>query len=99
MRARDGGPNGGSLLSFARTPFAIDRLIALGVPTDVTDRWGTTPVDAMSRLGSRGRALVQHLVSRGMTAAPVEYARTGRHRDAARLVDADPVHRDGSTMS
>ena len=87
---RDGGPNGGSLLSFARTPWAIDRLIGLGMPADVPDRWGTTPVDAMSRLGSRGHALVRHLVSRGATAAPVEYARLGDVETLRRLVDADP---------
>ena len=87
---RDGGANGGSLLSFARTPWAIDRLLALGVPADAPDRWGTTPVDAMSRLGSRGHALVRHLVSRGVTAAPVEYARLGDMETLRRLVDADP---------
>jgi hypothetical protein len=37
-------PNGGSVLNFARTPFALDRLMELGVPTDVKDRWGSTPV-------------------------------------------------------
>ena len=47
-------PNGGSILAFARTPYAIDRLIALGAPTDARDRWGTTPLDAMSRLGAGG---------------------------------------------
>ena len=88
---RDGGPNRGSLLAFARTPFAIDRLIALGAPTDMKDRWGATPIDAMSRLGARGRALVQHMVSRGITAGPAEYARTGDVETLARLVDADPA--------
>jgi hypothetical protein len=51
-------PNGGSLLAFARTPLAIDRLIALGASTDRPDRWGATPMDAMSRLGPRGAPLV-----------------------------------------
>jgi len=86
---RDGGPNAGSLLAFARTPFAIDRLIALGVPTDLKDRWGSTPIDAMSRLGARGRPLVQHMVSRGITAGPAEYARIGDAETLARLVEAD----------
>ena len=92
---RDGGPdiapNRGSLLAFARTPLAIDRLIALGSPTDLKDRWGSTPIDAMSRLGARGRALVQHMVSRGISAGPAEYARTGDTVTLARLVEADPA--------
>ena len=85
------GPKAGSLLAFARTPFAIDRLIALGAPTDVKDRWGSTPIDAMSRLGARGKALVQHMVSRGITAGPAEYARIGDTETLARLVEADPA--------
>ena len=88
---RDGGPNRGSLLAFARTPFAIDRLIGLGAPTDVKDRWGSTPIDAMSRLGARGKPLVQHMVSRGVTAGPAEYARIGDTETLARLVEADPA--------
>lgn len=88
---RDGGPNRGSILAFARTPFAIDRLIALGAPTDMKDRWGSTPIDAMSRLGARGRALVRHMVSRGVPATPAEYARLGDAETLARLVDQDPA--------
>jgi hypothetical protein len=38
----DVDPNGGSILAFARTPFAIDRLLELGAPRDVKDRWGAT---------------------------------------------------------
>ena len=91
---RDGGPdikpNDGSILAFARTPFAIDRLIALGAPTDVKDRWGSTPIDAMSRLGPRGRALVQHMIARGIAAAPKDYARLGDVETLARLCEADP---------
>ena len=70
-------PNGGSILNFARTIYAIDRLLDLGVATDIADRWGATPIESMSRLGSRGRPLVQHLIERGVTAAPEEYARVG----------------------
>jgi ankyrin repeat protein len=92
---RDGGPevapNGGSILAFARTPFAIDRLIALGAPTDMKDRWGSTPIDAMSRLGTRGQALVQHMVACGITAAPKDYARLGDVETLARLVESDPT--------
>ena len=70
-------PNGGSMLNFARTPFAIDRLLELGVSTGVKDRWGATPIESMSRLGRRGQPLVQHLIARGVPAAPEEYARLG----------------------
>src|SRR5262245_61863434 len=60
-------PNGGSILAFARTPFAIDRLLELGVSQDRKDRWDTAPIQAMSRLGPRGRPLVQHMVKRGLS--------------------------------
>ena len=62
-------PNAGSILAFARTPFAIDRLIDLGAPIDEKDRWGSTPIDAMSRLGRPGETLVRHMVGRGMAAS------------------------------
>jgi ankyrin repeat protein len=84
-------PNGGSMLAFARTPFAIDRLMALGVQTDLKDRWGSTPIDAISRLGAPGRALVDHLVTRGVAAAPKHYARLGDIAALARLCEADPT--------
>jgi ankyrin repeat protein len=87
----DIAPNAGSILAFARTPFAIDRLIELGAKTDVKDRWGSTPIDAMSRLGERGRPLVRHMVERGVPAAPEDYARLGDMDTMARLVDADPA--------
>jgi ankyrin repeat protein len=83
-------PNGGSLLAFARTTRAIDRLLALGAKTDVKDRWGSTPIDAMSRLGSKGQALVAHLVSKGITATPAEYARLGDLETLTWLAAANP---------
>jgi ankyrin repeat protein len=83
-------PNAGSIVAFARTPFAIDRLIDLGAPTDTRDRWGSTPIDAMSRLGRRGDALVRHMVARGITANAKDYARLGDLSTLARLVEADP---------
>ena len=46
-------PNGGSILAFARTPYAIDRLLELGAAIDIKDRWETTPMEAFSRLGPR----------------------------------------------
>jgi hypothetical protein len=92
-------PNGGSILAFATTPFAIDRLIALGAPTDMADRWGSTPIDAMSRAGSRGQALVDHLAARGVRASPREYARLGDIARLSRLVDTDPpIARNDSAM-
>ncbi len=84
-------PNGGSLLAFARTPFAIDRLLDLAVSRDRKDRWDTTPMEAMSRLGPRGSALVHHLVKRGVKAAPQEYARLGDRETLAHLVRRDPA--------
>jgi ankyrin repeat protein len=87
----DIAPNGGSILAFARSPFAIDRLLALGAPTDLKDRWGSTPIDTISRLGPRAQVLVQHMMARGVTAAPKEYARLGDIATLARLVDADPT--------
>jgi ankyrin repeat protein len=83
-------PNGGSILAFARTPYAIDRLLELGAARDVKDRWGTTPVEAMSRLGPRGQPLVNHLSSRGIAAPPEVYARTGDKRTIETMLAADP---------
>ena len=51
-------PNNGSPLMFARTPFAIRRLVELGAPLDRADRWGATPIQALSALGKSGAALV-----------------------------------------
>jgi ankyrin repeat protein len=83
-------PNGGSILAFARTPFAIDRLLELGVAHDRKDRWDTTPIQAMSRLGRRGEALVQHMLKRGIAAEPQEYARIGDKDTLAALIAAKP---------
>lgn len=87
----DIAPNGGSILAFARTPFAIDRLIALGAPIDVKDRWGSTPIDAISCLGPRGQPLIQHLTALGVVAEPKEYARLGDLDTLARLIESDPA--------
>ena len=84
-------PNGGSILAFARTPFAIDRLIALGAPTDKKDRWGAMPIGSMSRLGSHGQALVHHMISRGVAASPEEFARIGDIATLRRLVESNPT--------
>lgn len=84
------GPNGGSILAFARTPYAIDRLLELGAPIDIKDRWETTPMEAMSRLGPRGQHLVEHLLSRGVAAPPEVYARLGDQDAIAKMLAADP---------
>jgi ankyrin repeat protein len=92
-------PNAGTLLHFARTTFAIDRLIALEVPTGARDRWGATPIESMSRLGPRGQPLVRHLIARGVPAAPEEYARLGDRRTLAETIEADPgVARSDAVM-
>jgi len=83
-------PNSGSILAFARTPYAIDRLLELGVASDRKDRWDTTPIQAMSRLGERGRPLVQHMLKRGIAAEPQEYARIGDRDTLAALIAAKP---------
>jgi ankyrin repeat protein len=84
-------PNAGSILAFARTPFAIDRLIDLGVSQDRKDRWDTTPIQAMSRLGPRGQPLVRHMVQRGLAIEPQEYARMGDKGTLAALIAAEPA--------
>jgi len=83
-------PNGGSILAFARTPYAIDRLLELGAPTDIKDRWETTPMEALSRLGPQGQKLVEHLRSRGVAAPPEVHARVGDKEAIAKLLAADP---------
>lgn len=93
-------PNRGSILAFARTPHAIDALIELGANTTMKDRWGSTPIDAMSRLGPRGTELVRHMIARGIPVAPKEYARLGDRETLARLIAEDPaVARDEQVMS
>jgi len=84
-------PNGGSLLAFARTTRAIDRLIALGAHTEAKDRWGTTPIESMSRLGAQGTPLVRHMIARGVPAAPKEHARLGDLETLAAMYEKDPA--------
>src|SRR5262249_60091891 len=86
-------PNDGSILAFARTPFAIDRLLELGVSRDRKDRWGATPIEVMSRLGPRGQPPVQHMLARGTEVRPREYARIGDRDTLAALIAAKPRHR------
>ncbi|HTU12917.1 MAG TPA: ankyrin repeat domain-containing protein [Allosphingosinicella sp.] len=83
-------PNGGSLLAFAGTPLAIDRLIAAGAPVHQKDRWGTIPVEAMSRLGPGGGALVRHMMAHGVRVDAEAFARLGDRDMLAALVESDP---------
>ena len=82
---------------FARTPRAIDRLLALGVSIDQRDRWGATPMDALSRLGPKGKPLVRHLMTRGVPADPEVFARLNDRPALARLLrnDASLARRPG----
>jgi len=83
-------PNGGSWLAFARTVTAIDRLLELGADPHLPDRWGASPIEALSRLGPAGRPLVARLRSHGVPAAPQEYARLGDQAFLAELASRDP---------
>lgn len=71
----DIAPNGGSFLALARTPHAINRLLASGVDTDSRDRWGATPIEAISRSGPDARPLVRQLMAHGLVPEPAEFAR------------------------
>jgi len=94
-------PGGGSLIAFARTTFAIDRLLEAGAPLELEDRWGVMPIQALSRLGERGAPLVQHMIARGAAASPAEFARLGDLVALERLAAADPsiVKRDDVMMA
>ncbi len=94
-------PNGGSILAMARTPFAIDRLLELGVPRDIKDRWGTPPVEAFSRLGRNGLRLVQHLQGKGFEVSGREFARMGDRESLERVLEAkhDPIELDHAFLS
>jgi ankyrin repeat protein len=83
-------PGGGSWLSHARTTYAIDRLLAFGVPVDKPDVWETTPIEQMSRLGKRGLPLLRHLLKLGVVAKPQEFARLGDRETLEALIAADP---------
>ena len=84
-------PNDGSFLALARTPLAIDRLLAVGASPVARDRWGTAPIEALSRSGPDGRELVRHLMLRGVTPQPQEFARLGDREALTMLIEADPA--------
>lgn len=83
-------PNQGSILAFARTPKAIDRLIAMGAPIAQEDRWGVTPITAMSRAGADGGGLVQHMKRYGIVPDPEAFARLGDRDMLVALAESDP---------
>jgi ankyrin repeat protein len=84
-------PNQGSFLAFARTPWAIDRLLERGAPIDVKDRWGVSPVEAMSRAGEDGGTLVRHMMSHGIVPDACAFARLGDRDMLAALAETDPA--------
>ena len=84
-------PSDGSLLAFARTPAAIDRLLELGVSADRRDHWGATAIEALSRLGPKGKPLVRHLLARGIRAEPEVFARLNDGPVLTRLLRDDPA--------
>jgi ankyrin repeat protein len=84
-------PNGGSLLAFARTVPAIDLLLDAGAAIDATDRWGSSPIASLSRLGTAGAPLVRHMIRRGAVATPAEFARIGDLASLQQLADVEPA--------
>jgi hypothetical protein len=83
-------PNGGSILAMARTPFAIDLLLEHGAPRELKDRWDTSPLEAMSRLGPEGRPLFRHLLAEGLGASARDHARMGDVESLAELFETEP---------
>lgn len=94
-------PNQGSILAFARTPGAIDRLLAMGAEIDRKDRWGLTPIEAMSRAGADGGGLVRHMMRHGVTPDPEAFARLGDRDMLAALAESEPeiVRRDAVLLA
>lgn len=84
-------PSQGSLLMFAKTTAAVDRLLALGVSTTERDRWGADPMEAFSRRGKAGAALVRHLAAKGIAVDAEALARINDRRALAELAVRDPA--------
>lgn len=92
-------PNNGSILAFARTSLAIERLVELGASTTARDRWGVAPVQALSQLGARGAHLVKQLMQHGAAANAADYAAMGERLTLENLADADPsILRDDDVL-
>ncbi|MEP5728919.1 MAG: ankyrin repeat domain-containing protein [Sulfitobacter sp.] len=67
----------GSLVALARTPKAIHQLLRHGFTTHEVDRWGSNAMDALSRLGAKGQALVDTLAQNGIHLDAKDVARLG----------------------
>lgn len=81
----------GSLIGLARTPHAVHQLINAGVSTEGEDRWGADAMETLSRLGTKGRALVTALATHGTDAPPETWARLGDQDQLARLLAQNPA--------
>lgn len=68
-------PNGGTLLHFATTLQAAERLIELGVPLAARDKYGHTALDRAASAGLRD--VVDLLVDHGAEASATTYAKLG----------------------
>jgi len=89
-------PNSGTVLMFARTPFAVERLLAIGAPAGLRDRWGASAVDAFGKLGARGAPLVALLAAHGVPVPVTVIARLGDRPalEAALARDPEAVRAD-----
>ncbi|MBY0505391.1 MAG: ankyrin repeat domain-containing protein [Bryobacteraceae bacterium] len=84
-------PKGEPWLNLARTPKSIDLLVAKGASLTAADRWGQTPVTALSQLGASGLPLVRRLIDHGASAGPEVYARLGERAALAQMDLNDDV--------
>lgn len=92
-------PNEGSWLNFARTPRAIDLLLAAGCAAEIHDKWGQAPADALIALGPSGVPLLEYLAAKvpGLQLSSAQYARLGdlpslRLASASQLQDPAVLH-------
>ena len=75
-------------MAHARTTAAIDHLLALGASAIQPDRYGATPMAALSRASE---ALARHLMTHGVAAAPEDLARWGDRACCVSATVADSV--------
>ncbi len=68
-------PNDATMLHFARTKTAAERLIELGVPIDAKDKYNKTALDLAAEKGVK--EVVDLLIEHGAQASPVTFARLG----------------------
>jgi ankyrin repeat protein len=81
----------GPLLSLARTPAAIDLLLARGADPQERDEWGVTPLAALSKLGAEGRPLIRHMLDRGVAVRASHLARIADQASLAALAKIEPA--------